>query len=228
LFQRDLTGSLTSLGKLTEMTKFDISANSIYGGIPQSFFSMPKLQHLYLNNNRLTGSIPPITSVNSQLLNLVLERNRLEGRIPESLSKMNGLHQVFLGQNRFTGTFPSLFGDMKSLITIECIMNRLTGTIPSNLNRLTKLNKVDLRSNLLTGTIPVLDQPSLQGINLSDNYLTMGSLAVVPLSTFSTSALAADIDLKLNCLVFRNPSKPSQDADATHCVGEQFTQNSCF
>jgi Leucine-rich repeat (LRR) protein len=228
LVQRDLTGSLTSLGKLTEMTKFDISANSIYGGIPQSFYSMPKLQHLYLNNNQLTGSIHPITSVNTQLRSLVLERNRLEGRIPESLSKMNGLQSVFLGENRFTGTLPSLFGGMKSLITLDCKINRLTGTIPSNLNRLTKLNKLNLRSNLLTGTIPVLDRPSLQDINLSDNYLTMGSLAAVPLSTFSTSALATTIVLKLNCLVFRNPNKPSQDTDATHCLGEQFTQNSCF
>jgi Leucine Rich Repeat len=210
------------------MTDFGIYGSTLYGGIPQSFFSMPKLQALNLNNNQLTGSIPPIASVNTQLRSLVLQRNLLKGRIPESLSKLNGLQYVFLGWNRFTGTLPSLFSDMKSLITLDCKINRLTGTIPSNINRLTKLNKLNLQSNLLTGTIPVLDQPSLQDIYLSDNYLTMGSLAAVPLSTFSTSALAADIVLKLNCLVFRNPSKPSQDADATHCGGEQFTQNSCF
>ena len=73
---------------------------------------------------------------------------------------------------------------------------------------------------MLTGTIPVLDQTRLTTIELYQNYLTMGSLKEVPLSTFSLNALAMNINLQSNCLVFTNPSKPSQNATATHCDGE--------
>jgi hypothetical protein len=97
----------------------------------------------------------------------------------------------------------------------------LTGTIPSTLRRLSNLKILVLDDNMLTGTIPVLDQPSLKEINLFENYLTMGSLEEVPMSTFSTSALDGGIQLHSNCLVFRNPVKPSQDADATNCRGKQ-------
>ena len=222
-----LVGYLTSLSKLTEMTKFDVTINKISGSIPQSFFTLPKMLNLRLNNNQLTGSIPSITSVNPQLTSLSLNNNRLEGSIPESLRMKKGLETVFLRENNIDGSIPKALGQLASLQYLYINSNSLTGTIPSILRRLTNLNTLNFASNMLTGTIPVLDQSTLQNINLSDNYLTMGSLKVVSLSTFSASALVADIDLRSNCLVFRNPRKPSQDADATHCGGEQALQSSC-
>ena len=223
-----LVGYLTPLGNLTEMVDFFGGSNKISGSIPQSFFTLPKMLNLYLNNNQLTGSIPSITSVNTQLTSLSLSNNRLEGSIPESLSMMKGLGFLNLGRNTFDGSIPSALGKLTSLQYLYLNSNSLTGTIPSSLRRISKLKMLYLERNMLTGTIPVLDQSTLQDINLSDNFLTMGSLEEVPLSTFSTSALAsADIDLRSNCLVFRNPSKPLQDADATHCGGERVLQNSC-
>ena len=197
---------MTPIGSLAELTTFSIG-NEISGTIPQSFFSKPKMQVLDLSNNQLTGSIPPITSVNSQLLQIFLGNNFLEGRIPESLGMLTGLQTLYLSDNRFAGT------------------------IPSTLRRLSRLGSLSLRNNQLSGTIPVLDQSSLRSIDLSVNYLTMGSLKEVPLSTFSLDAniteYEMDIDLQSNCLVFSNPSKPSQNVNATHCGGEQVYQNSC-
>ena len=223
-----LDGYLTPLGNLTEMRHFFGGSNIISGSIPQSFFSMPKLLNLYLNNNQLTGSIPPITSVNTLLATLSLGNNSLVGRIPESMSMMKGLTWLNLGQNTFDGTIPSALGHLSSLGHLYLESNSLTGTIPSTLRRLTNLKLLYLERNMLTGTIPVLDQSNLQVINLSENYLTMGSLEEVPMSTFSAAALALHINLHSNCLVFRNPSNPSQDADATHCGGERVLQISYF
>jgi Leucine-rich repeat (LRR) protein len=185
------------------------------------------MQYLHLNDNRLTGSIPPITSVNKRLTILSLSNNRLVGRIPESLSMIKGLTWLNLGQNTFDGTIPSALGHLASLGHLTLNSNSLTGTIPSTLRRLSNLNILVLDDNMLTGTIPVLDQPSLKEINLSENYLTMGSLEEVPMSTFSASAPPFKIDLRSNCLVFRNPSRPSQNADATNCRGERVLQLSC-
>ena len=223
-----LEGYLTPLRRLTEMSTFLAHDNKLFSSIPQSLFRLPKMVNLRLSNNQLTGSVPSITSVNTQLTSLSLNNNRLVGSIPESLSMMKGLGFLNLGQNTFDGTIPSALGKLTSLNYLSLNSNSLTGTIPSSLRSISSLKTLHLASNMLTGTIPVLDQSTLEDINLSDNFLTMGSLKEVPLSTFSTSSLDAVIDLLSNCLVFRNPRKPSQDADATHCGGEQVLLNSCF
>ena len=210
-----LEGYLTPLGSLAELTTFQVNGNGIGNGIsgtiPQSFFSMPKMQTLHLSRNELTGPIPPITSINPQLLQISLENNFLEGSIPESWG-------------------------MPRLRTLSLSNNRFAGTIPSTLRRSSRLDTLSLRNNQLSGTIPVLDQSSLMFIDFSDNYLTMGSLQEVPLSTFSpTNSIEAvsdndytNIRLQSNCLVFRNPYHPSQNVDATHCRGEKVCQNSCW
>ena len=197
----NLVGYLTPLGSLTEMTYFKINGNKISGTIPQSFFNMPKMRFLDLDNNQLTGSIPLIRSVNTRLQDLFLNNNRLEGTIPESLIMLNIVERLFLGRNSLVGTIP-----------------RFLGLLPN-------LRALHLQNNHLTGTIPVLDQKWLWNIDLSVNYLTMGSLEAVPLSTFSTHAPDYNIALQSNCLVFRNFVKPSQNVDATHCRGERVLSN---
>ena len=110
---------------------------------------------------------------------------------------------------------------MRYMYTLSLGSNSLTGTIPSTLRRIALLEELDLGNNQLTGTIPVLDQISLQDIDLSANHITMGSLKAVPLSTFSASALAKKISLQSSGLVFRNPSKPIQNANAAHIGGKR-------
>jgi hypothetical protein len=183
---------------------------------------MQRLLHLYLNDNQLTGLIDKCPS---RLEILSLSNNRFIGEISRKINEMYYIRSLNLSQNSFDGTLPD--DNMYYLQYLNVISNSLTGTIPSKLGRISFLNTLNLASNMLTGTIPILDQSNLQNINLSDNYLTMGSLKEVPLSTFSATALDADIDLLSNCLVFRNPFNISQDADATHCGGARVLQNSC-
>ena len=229
LHNRRLEGCLTPISKLTSMRHFSVSGNKIVGSIPQSFLNMRRMKHLYLNNNQLTGSIPLGLNLKQDFFDglhtLSLDSNRLEGNIPERLNIFYGRF-LNLSGNSLVGTIPSTFGNMPWIVTLSLDSNSLTGTIPSTLRRLMNLEELDLGNNLLSGTIPVLDQISLQDIDLSANHITMGSLKAVPLSTFSASALAMDIDLRSNCLVFRNPSKPIQDASATHCGGKRILPHS--
>ena len=195
-----LEGSLTPLGSLSEIITFDISDNSISGSIPPSFYSMPKMEHLFLRKNLLTGSLPPITSTNGRLKTLKLNANRLTGRIPESMSNLKALSDLNTADNKLVGTIPSSLAGTISMTSLFLCYSRLTGTIPSTLRRLTNLQHLDLGNNLLTGTIPVLDQNSLTVVDLIINYLTMGSLQEVPLSTFAPDA---GVYLHTNSLVFR-------------------------
>ena len=199
-----LEGYLIPLNKWTELSDFNVNGNKLSGTIPQSFFNMLKLTSLDLNNNQLTGSIPPILSIKESFQVLMLHNNLLEGTIPESLSMLTGLRTLKLNDNLFVGTIPRFLG------------------------LLTRLNMLHLQNNQLSGTVPVLDQSYLHDIDLSVNYLTMGSLKEVPLSTFSYDVNKYNLlVLKFNCLVFRNPSKPSQNVDATHCRGERVLPNRC-
>ena len=215
---------MTPLSSLSELLSFSVNGNGIFGTIPRSFLSMPKMQTLSLGG-QLTGSIPPITSVNSQLLSISLGYTLLEGSIPESFGMLTGLQMLSLRYNSITGTIPESFGMLTGLQSLYLGDNLLAGTIPSTLRRLCNLKSLSLRNNQLSGTIPVLNQSSLQVIDLSQNYLTMGSLREVPLSTFSPTALAYTkkifINLRSNCLVFRHPSNPATNVNATHCGGEQ-------
>ena len=150
----------------------------------------------------------------------------MSGTIPQSFFNMPKLQSLNLYDNQLRGSIPPItsseLSDVKSLIDLYLDSNSLSGTIPSTLRLLSNLKKLHLDNNLLSGTIPVLDQSSLQYLDLSVNYLTMGSLEAVPLSTFSASALSASsLFLQSNCLAFRNPSNPSQDVNATHCKGER-------
>ena len=156
------------------------------------------------------------------MVSLELYNNRLVGTIPPSLGMLTGLQMLYLYGNQLVGTIPSSLGQMTALEALYLDSNSLTGTIPSTLRQLTNLRTLRLLNNQLTGTIPVLNQGSLGDINLVENYLTMGSLEAVPLSTFSAWALSAtSLFLQKNCLEFRNPSNPFQNTNATHCRGEQ-------
>ena len=177
------------------------------------------MEHLSLANNLLTGSIPPVTSTNGRLKTLRLTSNRLTGRIPESISSLKALSDLDLADNSIVGTIPSSLGDMRLLETLalrnrdtedEVYRSCMTGTIPSTLSRLTNLKTLDLGYNHLTGTIPVLNQINLKLVYLEGNYLTMGSLQEVPMSTFAPDAR---VSLDWNCLVFRN-------VRWTHCKGK--------
>ena len=179
---------------------------------------------MFLRKNLLTGSLPPITSTNGRLKTLKLNANSLTGSIPESVSNLKALSDLNTADNKLVGTIPSSLGGMIGMTSLLLGYSHLTGTIPSTLRRLTNLQHLDLGNNLLTGTIPVLDQSSLNVVDLIINYLTMGSLQEVPWSTFAPSA---GVYLHTNCLVFRNPRRSSQNVEATHCRGKQGLRDSC-
>ena len=188
---------------------------------------MPKMDYLHLNNNQLRGSIPPILSIKESFRDLMLHNNLLEGTIPESLSMLTGLGTLKLNNNRLEGTIPESLSMLTGLETLNLGHNTIDGKIPSTLRRLTNLQLLHLQNNLLSGTIQVLDQGYLRDIDLSVNYLTMGSLEAVPLSIFSIYAHYWTIVLKSNCLVYRNPSNTTQNVNGTHCRGERVLPNRC-
>ncbi|KAG9137637.1 hypothetical protein Leryth_011381 [Lithospermum erythrorhizon] len=67
----------------------DLSSNSLSGNLPNSFSSLSSLSNLYLQNNRLTGSIDVLA--NLPLDNLNIENNRFTGWVPDQLKGIKNL-----------------------------------------------------------------------------------------------------------------------------------------
>ncbi|MBA0823487.1 hypothetical protein Goarm_020217 [Gossypium armourianum] len=145
-----------SLSSLSNLTVLDLSSNNFSGSIPASLCENPtnRLKVLYLQNNILTGFIPPTLSNCSQLVSLHLSFNYLTGTIPPSLGSLSNLKDLKLWMNQLHGEIPQQLGNIQTLETLILDFNELTGTIPSGLSNCTKLNWISLSNNRLTGEIP--------------------------------------------------------------------------
>ena len=117
-------------------------------------YSIQNTTELQLNNNDLTGSIPPEIGNLTNLTYLNLRSNDLTGSIPTEIGNLTNLTNLGLYGNDLTGSIPSEIGNLTYLISLYLSSNQLTGSIPSEIGNLTNLTDLFLSSNQLTGEIP--------------------------------------------------------------------------
>ena len=222
-----LSGSIpSSLDSLSKLRRLFLPGNNLSGSIPSSFGRLTSLEYMYLSENKLGGPIPSSLGNLAKLEFMDIQLNQLTGSLPSSLGSMSNLKELGLFANQLSGSIPSSFGLLANLNGLTLNRNKLGGTIPSSLNNLVQLKVLYLNDNQLIGTIPLLNQPSLIAFSAKTNYLTMGSLSEVPLSTFGENLLRNFLSLETNCLKFTHPYSPqsySAIVDATRCQGEQDT-----
>lgn len=104
LNQNNFTGNIPEDLRLKRTFVIDFSFNRLSGTIPYSMFDRHHaLRHLYLNNNKLRGTIPAnIGSVgNGRLRDALLNDNRLTGGIP-TFENVDGLFNLNMQHNKFT------------------------------------------------------------------------------------------------------------------------------
>ncbi|KAF3952869.1 hypothetical protein CMV_021625 [Castanea mollissima] len=178
-----------SIGNLKLLTILSLNNNSFNGPIPASIGSLSQLYWLDLANNQLEGHLPVSNATAPGLDMLLhakhfhLENNMLSGNIPPELfnSSMILIHLI-LRSNKLTGMIPSTLGLVRTLEVIRFDRNSITGPMPSNINNLVNVNQLYLSNNNLSGPIP-----NLTGMN-SLNYLEMENTQLrgeVPVSLFS-------------------------------------------
>jgi hypothetical protein len=107
VFENHLTGSLPDPLPLT-IVQFDVSFNNISGSIPESFWSSSTsptfLEDLYLDHNRITGTLPNTTQLRQDLSRLWLHDNQLTGTIPEHFAYIwTRLSELQLFHNQLRG-----------------------------------------------------------------------------------------------------------------------------
>ncbi|CAL4996283.1 unnamed protein product [Urochloa decumbens] len=100
---KNITGSIpVELTKLSGLVELKLDGNSFSGQIPD-FSECRNLQYIHLENNQLTGELPPSLGDLPNLKELYIQNNKLSGQVPKSLFKRSiilnfsgnsGLHMV--------------------------------------------------------------------------------------------------------------------------------------
>ncbi|MEZ4713946.1 MAG: Calx-beta domain-containing protein [Caldilineaceae bacterium] len=150
--------------------------NNLVGTLPIQINKLGFVDGLYLNDNHLTGSIPPPIG-QLTLLDLDLSNNQLGGAIPPELGSIAGINHLFLDSNQFTGNIPPELGNFNRIISLHLSANYLSGPIPTQLGNLTSLVNLGLCCNQLSGQIPAFlgNLTKLKFLALDSNQFT-GSL----------------------------------------------------
>lgn len=102
---KGLSGMLpSSINKLANLGRIDVSSNSLIGPLPQ--LKLPFLEYFWASSNSLTGGFPTFDTPN--LWQLFLNDNQLTGSLPHGLDlTMPKLRRFEIDGNNFGGAIPS-------------------------------------------------------------------------------------------------------------------------
>lgn len=189
----------TSLVNSTNIQELELAGNRLGGQIPASIGDLStSLLQIHMDENMISGAIPPQISklVNLTLLNL--SGNLLNGTIPPELCRMGKLERVLLSKNSISGEIPAALGDIPHLGLLDLSKNKLLGSIPDSFANLFQLRRLLLYDNQLSGTIP----PSLgKCINLEVLDLSCNQISgVIPREVAGLRSLKLYLNLSRNHL----------------------------
>jgi len=146
---------LTEIGHLSNLTKFDISSNSVGGTIPNSIGSSILLEVFDVRSNRLTGTIPESLANLNLLKEFEISGNLLVGELPSGMWKLDKLERMFINANhQLIGTIPKAISNLTSLKYIDLTFTDMTGMVPSEIGSLSTLEMLQLGDSDYGGTIP--------------------------------------------------------------------------
>ncbi|KDO36242.1 hypothetical protein CISIN_1g036717mg, partial [Citrus sinensis] len=156
-----LSGHIPSwMGNFSYLQILSMSKNLLEGNIPVQFNDLLDLEILNISENNLSGSM--ISTLNlSSVEHLYLQNNALGGSIPNTFFRGSALETLDLRDNNFSGRIPHQINEHSNLRALLLRANYLQGPIPHQLCRLRKLGIMDLSHNRLYGSIPACITNSL-------------------------------------------------------------------
>ncbi|XP_041026985.1 receptor like protein 21-like isoform X3 [Juglans microcarpa x Juglans regia] len=113
----------------------DLSHNLFTGSLPFCL-NLPHLQHLYLQGNKFTGSIPKALFNFSSLLTLDIGDNNFTGSISAEIKQLQRLKVLLLSGNHFTGIIPNQLCLLRMISIMDLSKNAFSGTIPQCLYKI--------------------------------------------------------------------------------------------
>ncbi|KAK9017752.1 hypothetical protein V6N11_000756 [Hibiscus sabdariffa] len=116
-----------------ELLSWKFQLSSTVDGF-MAFFGNNSLSHLFLNDNRFEGLVPP-SLANSTKLEVLNLGNKLPDRFTHWLASLPSLEVLILRSKRFQGSLPHSLAlyNFSALRMIGLSGNRFTGPLPSKL-----------------------------------------------------------------------------------------------
>ena len=145
--------------QLQRLYVLDLSQNDFEGTIPQTLWTLPILRFAYLHGNDFTGTIPQTLSdlPSDDLEHIWLFENELSGTIPSWMTtQLPSLKILNIRNNLWTGSLPEDWSGSTKLDFLDVSDNNLTGTLPRTLlYDVPSLRFLYLEYNQLSGTLPM-------------------------------------------------------------------------
>jgi LRR receptor-like serine/threonine-protein kinase FLS2 len=150
------------IGKLQNLEFFNIGGNNLIGPIPFEIFNISTIREIAMPFNNLIGHLPSNVGLFlPNLQHLYLEGNKLSGTISSSISNASQLTELDLNGNSFSGLIPKSLGNLWLLKWLNLAGNNLTidSSTPklnifSSLSNLAYLRVLDLSNNLMNDILP--------------------------------------------------------------------------
>ncbi|XP_021749640.1 receptor-like kinase TMK4 [Chenopodium quinoa] len=131
-----------------------LASRSISGTIPSEINQLSSLQSLSLQNNHLTGTIPPLANM-TQLQEVFLDGNSFSILPSNFLVGLPNLQTVSINDNPLpTWSIPRGLSESSSLQEFRASNTNLVGSIPDMFAALPSLKDLRLSYNNLTGSLP--------------------------------------------------------------------------
>lgn len=132
-----------SPGTLQQLSYLNLSSNGLYGPILRSLSAMGKMTVFDVSRNRLNSDIPSELFTNwVELTQFRVQNNSITGSIPPTICNTTKLKYLRLAKNKLTGEIPAEIGRVASLQALELADNFLTGPIPNSVGNLTDRKSV--------------------------------------------------------------------------------------
>ncbi|KAJ1298483.1 hypothetical protein BS78_01G457200 [Paspalum vaginatum] len=103
--QHSWTGVECSKEPPVRVLSVDLKNHGLLGTLPDSIGNLTGVKNIYLSGNKLSGSIPDMSSMHT-LIALRLDGNQFSGTIKPSMEKLINLKELYLNNNNLTGKIP--------------------------------------------------------------------------------------------------------------------------
>ena len=156
------------------VTEIELNENGLSGRLPPELGDLASLTGLDLEDNELSGPIPRELGQLTNLETLDFLRNQLSGQIPPELGQLANLTFLRFTYNQLSGRIPPELGQLTNLTLLGFSQNNLSGPIPPVLGQLVNLTALGFWANQLSGPIPpeLGRLTNLDILYLSNNELT--------------------------------------------------------
>jgi Leucine-rich repeat (LRR) protein len=214
----------SSIVSLSSLTTLNLSAMNLSGIIPPELATLPSLEVLRLDSNRLEGSATEAfcsARYAGTLREMRLNNNRLTGFIPPCIVEFRRLQILYLQANAFTGGLPERITDLQELREFVASDNNLSGDLPrsfavavagkpfgASVQAFPALERFDIARNLFSGALPsgIGAWGSLRELLLNDNMFAgalpaeLGALLRLERLDVSRNALSGSLPASFGSL----------------------------